>query len=187
MENKRDELEELIIKNLERLNEEEPLDGHFERFEARLDKEAKKKTIPFKMVLRVAAIVVFAFLAVNQAIIYLSPDDVEVRNLSAISNEYSEVEFYYTNAIQGGLAQWEELGSAGLLTDQDKQIMEDELKELDELFKKLQEDLNANPNDERVINAMLEHYQTKLNLINLIISNLREVKTQNETKHEIEI
>jgi len=34
---------------------------------------------------------------------------------------------------------------------------------------------------------MIEYYQDKLNIINLIINKLQEVKTQKETNHEIEI
>ena len=85
------------------------------------------------------------------------------------------------------LSQWDDFYKAGILSDKDNSVMESELKEFDTMMAKLQEELKANPNDERIINAMLEHYQTKLNLINLIINNLQEVKTKNETNHEIEI
>ena len=41
MENK-DYIEELIQNNLEALNDNEPMDGHFERFEAKLKTQHKK-------------------------------------------------------------------------------------------------------------------------------------------------
>jgi hypothetical protein len=66
-------------------------------------------------------------------------------------------------------------------------MMEDELEEFEQIFKSLQSDLSANPNDERVINAMIEYYQTKLSLINMIIEKLQEVKQKNNAENETEL
>lgn len=187
MKDKRDKIEELILGNLDKFEEKEPLEGHFDRFEAKLAKQAKRKIISLRNVWRVAATVVFVFLAVNQALIYFSPKNAEINSLSSVSAEYSEVEYYYTSAIQRGLNQWEDFYNAGILSEKDNLMMKNELDEFDSTIAKLQDELKTNPNDERVINAMLKYYQTKLNLINLIINNLQEVKTQNITNHEIEI
>jgi hypothetical protein len=54
------------------------------------------------------------------------------------------------------------------------------------VFKNLQGDLAANPNDERVIHAMLEYYQTKLSLIYMIVEKLEEVKQKTKTSYETE-
>ncbi|VAW22716.1 hypothetical protein MNBD_BACTEROID01-1028 [hydrothermal vent metagenome] len=187
MDKKRGGIEELILKNLEQLNDSEPMEGHFERFEAKLAKQSKQKNSIFRIAWKVAAVAVFAFLAVNQAIIYFSPAHKQITTLSAVSREYSEVEAYYTNAISTDLTQWEQMYNAGLLTEEDNKMMQNNLEEFDQRYSELQEELNANPYDERVINAMLEYYQTKLNVINLIISKLKEVKMINNTKDETEI
>jgi hypothetical protein len=63
--------------------------------------------------------------------------------------------------------------------------MKTELAEFEERFKTLQADLAANPNDERVINAMLEYYQAKLEIINMIVNKLQEVKQQKNKNHEM--
>ena len=65
--------------------------------------------------------------------------------------------------------------------------MNTELTEFEERFKNLQSDLAANPNDERVINAMLEYYQAKLEIINMIVNKLQEVKQQKNKNHESNI
>ena len=46
---------------------------------------------------------------------------------------------------------------------------------MDNMYEELQKDLKANPNDERVINAMIEHYQRKVEVMNYILSQLKEV------------
>ena len=59
-----------------------------------------------------------------------------------------------------------------------------ELNEMDRLFHSLQEDFQANPKDERVINAMISHYQLKLEIMNQIIKQLEKVNQVNKSYHE---
>jgi hypothetical protein len=188
----KDNIEEIILNNLKELNDFEPKDGHFERFQAKLNNQNKKKTITFNLVWKVAAAVVFVLLAVNQANIYFSPDkqnnnlsenDSEF-SLASVSPEYKEVEFYYTNAISVGLNQWNSLMADGYISKEEQDLMDTELADFEVRFKNLQTDLAANPNDERVINAMLEYYQAKLDIINMIVNKLQEVKQQKTNSHE---
>jgi len=191
----RDYIEEIIEKNLERLNDNEPLSGHFERFEAKLKKSnSGKGRRTFNIIWKVAAAAVFAFLLVNQAIIWFSsgnkmniPSINEDITLASVSEEYKEVEFYYTNSIDQGLEQWDKLVGEGFVSAEEQQMMKTELAEFETVYNKLQEDLGTSPNDERVINAMLEYYRTKLSLINMIVNKLKEVKQQKNTDHETEI
>lgn len=189
----RDNIEEIIQNNLKELNDFEPKDGHFERFQAKLNVQYKKRTINFNVVWKVAAAVVFVLLAVNQVNIYLSPDKqngvVSESNtdftLSSVSAEYKEVEFYYTNAINVELNQWNSMVADGFISKEEQDLLDNEMAEFETQFKNLQTDLKANPNDERVINAMLEYYQAKLDIINMIVSKLQEVKQQKNKSHEM--
>ncbi len=191
----KDNIEEIILKNLDGLNDYEPLEGHFERFEAKLNAQHKKKKIPFSVVWKVAAAVVFVLLATNQVYMYLSPNqqgsllntiENDKVTLATVSPEYQEVEFYYTNAINVGLDQWNTLSSEGFISEEEQKMMDEELSEFEDRFQTLQNDLAANPHDERVINAMLEYYQAKLSVINMIVNKLEEVKQTNKN-HEVEI
>ena len=188
----KDNIEELILNNLDELNDYEPADGHFERFQQKLDAEAKRKKFNFNMVWKVAAAVVFVLLATNQAYIYFSSDKngvfVENSNqpltLASVSDEYGEVEYYYTSAINQGLNQWNSLAADGYISATEQQVMNTELADFEERFKSLQADLATNPNDERVINAMIEYYKAKLEIINMIVNKLQEVKQQKTKNHE---
>lgn len=192
---KHDNIEELILRNLRELNDSEPSEGHLERFEARLQAMDRKQKKPvFDLVWKIAAAAVFAFLLVNQAVIWFSADPVtretntvaEKISLGDISADYEEVEFYYTNAISVGLNQWENLVAQGLISQEEQQMLDEELSEFEAVYNKLQGDLAISPNDERVINAMLEYYQTKLSLINMIVDKLHEVKQKNNISYETE-
>lgn len=189
----KDYIEELIANNLEALNDNEPFEGHFDRFEEKLKAQHKTRKLTWNMVLKVAAVVVFALLATNQAFIYFSSDSQglllnatknEDITLASVSPEYQEVEFYYTTSINTGLEQWNALTQEGMISEDEEAMMQNELKEFERLYKNLQSDLASNPNDERVINAMLEFYQTKLSLINMIVNKLEEVKQQKNNHDE---
>ena len=186
MENK-DYIEEFIIENREHFNMEEPPEGHFERFQSRLNKESKVKRFNWQTVWKVAAIVVFVFLAVNQARIWITPKTAQPVSLSSISPEYAEVEIYYTNAIRTGIDNLNSLTRAGVISEEENSVMQQEFKEFEKRYASIQEDLKANPNDERVINAMIECYQTKLSIIEMILNKLQEVKQLNSKSHEAEI
>ena len=193
----KDYIEKLIEDHMEGLNENEPREGHFDRFGEKLKQQNRKKVFSLNTALKVAAAVVFILLIANQAFIYLSSDNPvsifnpgekeEEMTLASVSSEYEEVEFYFSNAIDNGLNQWENMVESGLVSEEEQQMMDNELSEFESRYEKLQNDLTANPNDERVINAMLEYYQTKLSVINMIVNKLEEVKQKKNTNHEIEM
>lgn len=190
---KRDTIEKLVLKQLDELNNNEPAEGHFERFASRLQKQkSHRKRNLWGIAWKVAAAAVFAFLLVNQTLIWIQSDQRHVLTdsatadltLASVSPEYEEVEFYYTSAISGGINQWEKLVAEGLVSEAEQQMMNSELAEFEEIFKNLQSDLSDNPNDERVVNAMIKYYQTKLSLITMILEKLEEVKKLNNSNHE---
>jgi hypothetical protein len=193
MKNK-DYIEDLISNNLDELNDNEPSLKHFKRFEEKLKKHEKKSgKLKLNLIWKVAAIAIILLLTGNQAIIYFSPEGkgLFMKNssstnvtLASVSSEYGEVEQYYTSAIHTGLNQWDKLLEEGLVSEEEQAMMDEELKEFETLFKGLQKDLKTNPNDERVINAMLEYYHAKLNVITLIVTKLEEVKQQKNNSYE---
>jgi uncharacterized protein (DUF305 family) len=71
-------------------------------------------------------------------------------------------------------------------TPEQKEMLSKELKSMDSTYVQLQKELKANPNDERVINAMIEHYQTKVDVMNYILSQLKAIRNENINKPENE-
>jgi hypothetical protein len=67
-----------------------------------------------------------------------------------------------------------------------KEMIMKELKEMDQIYKSLSKELENDPNNERLINAMIKHYQLKLDILNeltdqlLIIKNAISNNNQNE-------
>jgi lipid II:glycine glycyltransferase (peptidoglycan interpeptide bridge formation enzyme) len=67
-----------------------------------------------------------------------------------------------------------------------KKMLEKEMKSMDSIYVQLQKDLKANPDDERIINAMIEHYQTKVEVMNYIINQLKVIRNENQNTSEDE-
>lgn len=182
------------IKNIIQTNREafdvEPPEGHFGRFQLKLEKTQKKKKMTGRSWFEIAAAVLIIILAGNQIRIYFSnksEKEAVEPTLSSVSPEYQEVEYYYTSAIDEGMTHWKKLQEQGAIPSEQQKMMELEMKEFRETYSRLQKDLKANPEDERVIQAMLEVYQSKLSIITLIINKLETVKQQKKTNHEAKI
>lgn len=183
-----DEFEKLIINNLETIQDVEPNEGHLERFRNRLQKKPKNSLKKHLISgLKVAAVIVFVLLAANQTRLYFFNNKPELISLGSISEEYREVEFYYVNSIQTGIKQCSSFMKEGVISETEYQTMLKEQEEFDKMYLKLIKDLEANPNDERVINAMLEYYQTRMNIISMIINKLNDVKQQKSKNNETKI
>lgn len=183
-----DLLEKLIRENKVKFESEAP-EGHFERFEEKLNHEfGKKKNPKFQYLWQIAAAIVFVLLVGNQVRMYMQTETEEAQpvSLGSVSPEYAEVEFYYTSAIEQGMKTWNQLVKNGNISPENQRLMSEEIEEFEETYASLQKELQANPDDERVINAMLEVYRSKLSIINLIIEKLEYINLQNQIKNETE-
>ncbi len=185
---KKDYIEKFIEENMELFSNAEPADGHFERFEEKLKILDSKRKFNSALLWKIAAAVVFAFLAVNQTLIWLKPADNRNVSLATYSPQYRDVEFYYTSAINASLSQWEKFNRDGMVSETENEMMQNELQAFEKMHLNLQKELKANPYDDRVINAMLEFYQSKLSIISMVVEKLKEVQTINNQKsHEIKM
>jgi uncharacterized protein (DUF305 family) len=107
----------------------------------------------------------------------LSPDSKKM-SLSDVSPEYSEVERFYVQQVN---LMEDEIKALPVLDDQqEKEMLLSELDNMDDMYEELKRDLKANPDDERVINAMIEHYQKKVDVMNYILAQLKEVSIDNQ-------
>lgn len=100
--------------------------------------------------------------------------------LGQVSPQYREVENYYVHQVN----QVEnEIVNIDLKSNPaQKEMLLKEMKSMDSVYVQLQKELKANPNDDRIINAMIEHYQTKLEVMTYIVSQLKAIRNENQNK-----
>ena len=180
-------LEEIIKSDKEIWNSDEPAEGHFERFSVKL--ELRTKTGPPQRristyLLRAAGVALLVTLSSLWAWDNIVKQDSKMMTLSEVSPQYKEVETYYIHQVN--LMEDEIRGS--ILSDdpEQKEILMKELQNMDTVYVALQKELRINPNDEMVINAMIEHYQKKLDVMTIIVNQLKSIKNINIKNEEYE-
>jgi len=171
------ELEKILRDHKGQFDDEEPRDGHFENFLEKLNHQ--KKINLFESVpnfLKVAVIITF--------VIFSGLIGYQIRNLEdnhlglgGISPEFREVESFYTANINSQLVLLKQLGSFD--KKQHQSILNEELEDMDERYSQLKKELELHPDDDRVIQAMIEYYQVKTSILNRIIEQLYQIKKQN--------
>lgn len=179
-----DKLEKIFSENRDAF-EEEPLEGHFDRFETKLDQynPVKKRKLNAWPFLKIASVLIIVLLFAN-LLIYVIPGK-KANNIRQFANsELNETANFYTVRINSGLSQLKRMADQGIGSEQELLQVKKEMDEMDKLYQDLQKEYSKNPNDERVVNAMIEYYQTKLNIINTIKSDLENVKTLKNKNHE---
>ena len=150
-----------------------------ERFAQKLDARHSRSLfsrIPYA--LKAAAVLLLvalsSILIYEQARIYYQNQ--QELSLEDVSEELGEAELYYTSLID---YKYQEINRLNIDDPKQKEILMIELEEMDKLFHSLQRDFQTNPTDQRIINAMISHYQLKLEVMSQIVRQLEEVNQIN--------
>ena len=168
-------IEEYFKKNREALNNQVLPLNHEKRFLKKLKKE--KGSSALKWWYGVAAGFIFlamlSFFAMNY--VYnkrFVADNAKVVCLSDISSNYQEVEEYYQAGVNEKIAEFKHL-QCNIDTEQQIQI-NNELLQFDKNYQNLQIEMQKNMNDERIIQAMVNNYETKIRFLELVIDQIKE-------------
>ncbi len=95
--------------------------------------------------------------------------------------ELAEANKYYTGLIQTKL---NEVQSALVRYPEIKKDMHHEMAELDSVYQSLKNDLKDNISNPEIIDAMIQNYRLKLNLLEQIQTELQEQSGKNNTKNQ---
>ena len=177
-------LKNYIDQNRDQFDEVNPPEGHEMRFADKLGRTQKKRrSINVSTFLKIAAISVLTLLSSLYVFENITREKTEpLLTLSEINKDYVDVEYYFTSTTNNQLEFIENTLDGD--SSMEKELLMSELSSLDSLHLQLQKELNANPNDERVINAMLQYYQFKLNVLTQIVDRLKEIKTPETQEYE---
>ena len=180
-------IEDIIRNNKDFFEEAEPSDGHFERFNRKLEircqtNAPKRSIVPY--LLRAAVVTLLVTLSSLWTWDhFIRPGNTRM-TLGEVSPQYKEVENYYihqVNMVEGEIINVDLKNSP-----EQKDMLIREMKSMDSVYVSLQKELKANPNDERIINAMIEHYQTKLEVMTYIVNQLKTIRNDNQNNTENE-
>ncbi len=178
-------------KNFEELFEgldfdiEEPHTGHRERFFRKLEQQSdsskkskvRKLWTPF---IGIAAGFLLALFLAGQ----FFGDKLQAENadLASISPEMKQTQEFYTGVISKELNSLSEEKSP-----ETEAIINDALKQMEKLEKEyegLKKDLHESGNDNRVIYAMIQNFQQRIDLLNNVLNKIENIKQLKTTTHE---
>ncbi len=181
-------LEEIFRKERGAFDDREPSDGHFERFTFKLATRlhtvrTKRSIVPYLAKAAVVTLLV-TLSSLWSYDHFIKPNLKRSMTLSEVSPEYREVESYYVTQVNYMEKEFSDLDLEN--NPEQKEIMQQELRSMDSIYVELKKDLKKNPDDQRIINAMIKHYQTKIEIMSYILEQLKQMNTEieNPSSHE---
>jgi len=181
-----DKLEKFILENREGFETHEPNPDVWARIKI---PEPEKKTISLNwktIALRVAAVVV---IFVSSYYFHDFMNQGESNGVAEIQfekdpiyQELLEAELYYSSEINYKKKEF------FILTSNSPSLQNNinlELETLDAIFKDLKEDLNDNADNQEVIEAMIQNYRIKLEILNDMLNQIKSTQEKSNDNEEI--
>lgn len=178
-------IEDIIRSNRQAFDDKEPSEGHFERFRGKLEQQ-NRKSVQFSWRFVMKAAVVGILVVLSGLWLYDNIYDTSARDPytnQEISPEIKEAQMYYSSLVE---QKYQKIKSFDFKDEKQKKMLLQELRQMNETHESIREDLKSNPDDPRVINALIRHYQMKLNVMNQILNQLHNINQTNnkEKSHE---
>ena len=171
-----DNLEKFIVENRQAFDREVPSLEVWSKIDQQLEKAPKPKIVWIRRIRAVAAVAATVVLATVIGF-RMGASSAEASSLSDISPEHAEMERYFNEQIQTKMAQ--------LVSYQQDGFVRSDFKELDAIYEDLKSELEQVPvgGEEQVVQAMINNYQTKLEILEHV---LEKVQTTGQTNLKTE-
>lgn len=174
-------IDDIIRKNKDYFGDKEPSEGHLERFMLKLEIRCQSQTVKRSIVpylLRAAVVTLLVTLSSLWTWDNFIRPERNRMSLGEVSPQFKEVENYYMHQVN--MMEGEIINVDMNNNPEQKEMLLNEMKSMDSTYILLQKELKAHPNDERIINAMIEHYQTKLEVMTYIVSQLKTIRNEKQ-------
>ncbi len=171
-------IDDFIHQNGGMFDSEEPGTGHEDRFKNRLNKLHEKNKPALKFIFfRVAAILILGVIITFFAVKEFRLIDRQMNNtaLDMSNQELNEAERFYTKQLTIYYTKIEKLGFNNDKAEKNKVLQE--LSAMDEQVRAMKYDLKQNPDDERVMSAIINYYQLKIEMMDVIIARAQKTNT----------
>lgn len=167
---KENDIEQFIRENRDGFDSDLLPNGHEERFKSKLDREffpTNRNRKMFFVRLAVSALLVISISSVALwSYLNYRYKPAEKLQFSMVTVEYQETRDYYMDQVNIGLNKFKELQF--IEKDQIDSIS-NEFTLMDNNCLQLEKELSENPNDERLMHAIIGIYQVKLEAVNQIL------------------
>lgn len=180
---KNDSIEQLFEQLRGSFDVESPPAGHRERFLDRLDSPGKTsggtRRQPWWRHLSIAASIALLLAA---SVYLFRPEPSLQDQVAEISPEVSETSRYFAGLVSRQVAALQEMSSPETLP-----LIEDTLRQLEQLetgYAKMEQDLIQGGNSKMILSAMIQNFQTRIDLLQEVMVRIEEVKQFKNETHE---
>jgi hypothetical protein len=168
-------LKDFIEQHAGMFDSEEPDQGHLERLRIRINAvqdEGKHKTRI--VLLRIAAVAVLSVFISYMAFKEFGLIDQQLNNRTSgmLNQELNEAEQFYTSQLSIYYIKIQKLCFNNDQAEK-KQVLQ-ELSAMDDQVQLMKHDLKQNPDDERIVHAIINFYQVKIELMDVIIARAQQ-------------
>lgn len=189
-----DKLEHFINDNRDHFEDLKPSNKSWEKISQHLDQNVDQEKSPggLWVLKKVAAavIIVFAMYGAYNVVIRVAQKNTlakEQKHSNPALKEYNEAEAFYTSQVQHKIDQLEQISE-----DHPEIIMEvkEEFDLLNDDMKKLKDDFNDGVAQQEIIEAMVQNYRIKLQILENMLQQISQQqidKNSNDEKHTIKI
>jgi len=176
-------LKKYIRHNRDSFDEKEPLEGHFDRFRQKMETRKPTRKVNLFMV-GAAAAIAGLILTGSLSLIYnnssLSSYNKSELSLSSLSPELKEVENYYQSQINDRYSQINTLKDKS--SPEVKAEINKTFNDMDLGYYLLKKDLSKSPKQERIVSAIIEQYQTRIEMLDQILRTLQSISKINSNQ-----
>jgi hypothetical protein len=172
---KKIDLENFVKQNQNLFNLEEPNEGHFERFKAKLEEQPVRKNLFIGRAMRYAAVIV---LLISGVLIYTqtglfngNSGALAESSEIEINEEFSEISNFYDSQIDIKLEEIDQI-QCKQGTDQRSAIGND-LEELNASYAELKNEYTNDPENQMIQNALINNYQMRLSILDMVVDKLK--------------
>jgi hypothetical protein len=168
---------------------EEPYSGHRDRFFKKLEEQQEVPAAKGKLrrlwtpVISIAASFLLAFFLLGE---FLGEERLANNSdLASVSPEMKQTQEFYTSLISKELTALKSESSP-----ETKAIIDDALLQMEKLeknYEELKKDLRKSGKDNRVIYAMIQNFQQRIDLLNNVLTQIENIKTLKTQDYESNI
>ena len=183
-----DKLDKFIRENAGLFNDAEPDPGHLKRFRAKLDQGSGKGTIRIRtnIMLRVAAVILILITATVFVFDFATKrlgTAIEPNNRGTVlTNEIRDAMKYYDGQTKTRLIEFNKLACCGEEKVHLNSLVSGELNTLDASISELKQALKANPDNERIQDALIQNQQMKGQVLDNMINQMKKTKVVSSEK-----
>lgn len=173
---KKDNIDNLFDQLQGSFDTEEPTQGHQQRFLEKLNAGNKTIQLPKKQgyKFKYLSIAASVLLLCSLGFIYFNTNSSLNNQVVEISPEISNTEFYFANLIEQEITKLQNESSP-----ETKKIIADTMAQLSKLeanYKGLENDLKNGGNSKLILSAMITNFQTRIDLLEDVLSQIEEIK-----------